>query len=404
MPHVRVGDVDLYYELIDCTEPWRPGAPPVVLLHGLGTRPPHLALSGAGVLRPRADPAGRPARPRPLERAAGRVDGRRHGAATSCACCATSASRRRTWSACRWAAWSRSSSRSTIRTRPPRWCSPTRSAAFRPARSSRCARRCAFIETQLDGGDRRRRASPPRSPTPSIRSMRDYLIEQVALNDKERYVRAARAAFGFSTCARGSAEIAAPTLVVVGEDDRTFPLAWMEDLGGAHPRRPSGAHRRRRAHQQPGAPAGVQPRRARVPRRVSAMDDLTALLSGPARELGFGGVAGAVVGYTAKKVTKLVALALGLMFIAIQGAGLPALRHGRLARRADTARARVDRPAGRHPRRPCLGDPERQPAVRRRLRGGLRARVQAGVRDEDVTADAATRRRSIRAVASRAPR
>lgn len=36
-------------------------------------------------------------------------------------------------------------------------------------------------------------------------------------------------------------------------------------------------------------------------------------------DLGFGGVAGAVVGYTAKKVTKLVALALGLVFIVIQG-------------------------------------------------------------------------------------
>src|SRR5262245_26176726 len=37
MPHVRVGDVELYYELIDCTEPWRSGPPPAVLLHGLGT-------------------------------------------------------------------------------------------------------------------------------------------------------------------------------------------------------------------------------------------------------------------------------------------------------------------------------------------------------------------------------
>jgi len=48
------------------------------------------------------------------------------------------------------------------------------------------------------------------------------------------------------------------------------------------------------------------------------MDDLGALLSGPAAALGFGGVAGAIVGYTAKKLTKLVALVLGLIFIAIQ--------------------------------------------------------------------------------------
>lgn len=49
------------------------------------------------------------------------------------------------------------------------------------------------------------------------------------------------------------------------------------------------------------------------------MQDLGAILSGPAGELGFGGVAGAIVGYTAKKVAKLAALALGLIFIVIQG-------------------------------------------------------------------------------------
>ncbi|MGH7789665.1 MAG: FUN14 domain-containing protein [Candidatus Binatia bacterium] len=46
--------------------------------------------------------------------------------------------------------------------------------------------------------------------------------------------------------------------------------------------------------------------------------DLGTLLGGVGGELGFGGVAGAVVGYTAKKVTKLIALALGLVFLLIQ--------------------------------------------------------------------------------------
>ena len=42
-------------------------------------------------------------------------------------------------------------------------------------------------------------------------------------------------------------------------------------------------------------------------------------LLGPAlASLGFGGLAGAAVGYTAKKVTKLVALVLGLAFILVQ--------------------------------------------------------------------------------------
>jgi uncharacterized membrane protein (Fun14 family) len=46
--------------------------------------------------------------------------------------------------------------------------------------------------------------------------------------------------------------------------------------------------------------------------------DLGTLLSGPAGQLGFGGAAGAVVGYTSKKLTKLAALMLGLIFLVIQ--------------------------------------------------------------------------------------
>ncbi|MFN8643182.1 MAG: FUN14 domain-containing protein [Candidatus Binatia bacterium] len=47
--------------------------------------------------------------------------------------------------------------------------------------------------------------------------------------------------------------------------------------------------------------------------------DASTMLTTLGPELGFGGVAGALVGYTAKKVTKLVALLLGLVFIAVQG-------------------------------------------------------------------------------------
>lgn len=47
--------------------------------------------------------------------------------------------------------------------------------------------------------------------------------------------------------------------------------------------------------------------------------DLSQLLGAPAlASLGFGGAAGLVVGYTAKKVTKLIALMLGLAFILVQ--------------------------------------------------------------------------------------
>ncbi len=41
-------------------------------------------------------------------------------------------------------------------------------------------------------------------------------------------------------------------------------------------------------------------------------------MMGPLAGLGFGGLAGAAVGYTAKKLTKLMALLLGIVFIVIQ--------------------------------------------------------------------------------------
>jgi len=46
--------------------------------------------------------------------------------------------------------------------------------------------------------------------------------------------------------------------------------------------------------------------------------DLSQLLGAAAPALGFGGLAGVVVGYTAKKITKLLALLLGLTFILVQ--------------------------------------------------------------------------------------
>ena len=46
--------------------------------------------------------------------------------------------------------------------------------------------------------------------------------------------------------------------------------------------------------------------------------DLGALFGAPVASLGFGGAAGLVVGYAAKKVTKVVAVLLGLLFILLQ--------------------------------------------------------------------------------------
>jgi len=59
--------------------------------------------------------------------------------------------------------------------------------------------------------------------------LRDYLIDQVSHNRKEAYVQAARAAFGFNARER-LGEIGAPTLVVVGEQDRVTPPVCSEEL------------------------------------------------------------------------------------------------------------------------------------------------------------------------------
>lgn len=47
------------------------------------------------------------------------------------------------------------------------------------------------------------------------------------------------------------------------------------------------------------------------------MPDVDTMM-GPLAGMGFGGLAGAVVGYAAKKITKLLALLLGCLFIVIQ--------------------------------------------------------------------------------------
>jgi len=77
-------------------------------------------------------------------------------------------------------------------------------------------------------------------------TMRDYLIDQVARNDKAAYVRAARAAFGFNSRER-LGEISVPTLVIVGEDDRVTPPVCSEELaagirGARLARIPGGGH------------------------------------------------------------------------------------------------------------------------------------------------------------------
>jgi 3-oxoadipate enol-lactonase len=65
-------------------------------------------------------------------------------------------------------------------------------------------------------------------------TLRTYMIDRIANNDKEAYVRAARAVMAFSSTQR-LAELQAPTLVVVGEHDRVTPPLLSETLAARIP-------------------------------------------------------------------------------------------------------------------------------------------------------------------------
>jgi pimeloyl-ACP methyl ester carboxylesterase len=227
MPHVRVGDVDLYYELVDCTEPWRAGNPPAVLLHGLG---------GDRRMWLYQVPAFCPRVPVIL------VDLRGHGRSSAPA---------GEWSIADLArdvmrllrhlgvekAHLVGLSMGGVIAQQFALDYPYATASLVLADTlcgvpddgqalARDAMR--FIEEQPMRVIAETRITAAFSDAVDP-AMRLHMIEQVALNDKDAYVRAARAVFGYAGCGRLS-EIAAPTLVVVGEADRTLPLAWMESL------------------------------------------------------------------------------------------------------------------------------------------------------------------------------
>ncbi len=232
MPHVRLGEVDLYYELIDCTEPWRTGAPPAVLIHGLGTdrriwlyqvpelcgRVPVLLVDLRGHGRSSA-PAGewtvanmaldvvRLLRHLGVEKA--HLVGLSLGGMV----------------AQQFALDYPYATASLVLADTIAGPDAAGAAAMREA--------LAFIEAHTMREIAEARIT--RAFTDAVDPvMRGHLIEQVALNDKDAYERAARAAFGFDVRAQAG-QIAAPTLVVVGDGDRTFPPPWMEALATTIP-------------------------------------------------------------------------------------------------------------------------------------------------------------------------
>jgi pimeloyl-ACP methyl ester carboxylesterase len=213
MPHVRLGDVDLYYELIDCTEPWHSAAPPVVLLHGLGmdrrmwlyqvpalcARVPTLTLD---LLADMARDVVRLLRHLGAERA--HLVGLSLGGMV----------------AQQFALDYPQATASLVL---------ADTICGIPAGGERfAADALRFIETQSMAEVAKARITA--AFTDAVDPvMRGHFIEAVAMNNKEAYERAARAAFGFSVCARLS-EVRAPALILIGEQDRTFPMEWMDDL------------------------------------------------------------------------------------------------------------------------------------------------------------------------------
>jgi pimeloyl-ACP methyl ester carboxylesterase len=232
MPHATVGDIDLFYELTDYTEPWKAGAAPVVFIHGLGgdhrmwlyqvpvfcRHHPTITLDLRGhgqSTRPNADftmadmarDVVRLLRALGVERAhliglslGGMVvqqlalDYPLAGASLVLA--------------------------DTLCGTPAEFREVMRAALqFIETNSMATVAEARITNAFTD------RVDPV---------MRGYFIDEVARNDKAAYVRAAHAAFGFAVCER-LGEIRAPTLVVVGDEDRVTPPMLSETIASRIP-------------------------------------------------------------------------------------------------------------------------------------------------------------------------
>lgn len=227
MPHIRVGDVELSYQLIDYTEPWKAGPVPVVFIHGLGGdqrmwlyqvpafcgRFPTITLDLRGhgestkpeqefTVADMARDVVRLLRSLGVERA--HLVGLSLGGMVV-----------QQFALDYPLAVASLVLADTLCGTPSEFASAMRDAL-------------RFIEENSMSTVAQARITNAFSDAVNP-VMRGHLIDRVARNDKVAYVRAARAAFGFSVCAR-LGEIVAPTLVVVGEQDRVTPPMLSEDI------------------------------------------------------------------------------------------------------------------------------------------------------------------------------
>ncbi len=226
MPDVRFGELNLYYELIDCSEPWRPGRPPVVLLHGLGADR-RVWLYQIPALCPQLPVIA--------------VDLRGHGRSSApdgewtIADMALDVIRLLRHLGAEKAHLVGLSMGGMVAQQmaldyPYATASLVLadSAAHVPESAAQDSLR--FIEANAMKDIAAKRITTAFSDAVDPAMLR-HLIEQVAINEKANYLRAARAVFGFDVRAR-LAEIAAPTLVILGEADRTFAPELITELAG----------------------------------------------------------------------------------------------------------------------------------------------------------------------------
>lgn len=232
MPHMRVGDIDLHYELTDFTEPWKPGPAPVVFIHGLGgdhsmwlyqvpafcARLPTITLDLRGhgeSTRPDRDfsiadmalDIVRLLRALGVERA--HLVGLSLGGMVA-----------QQFALDYPLATASLVLADTLCGTPAGFESVMRDAfSFIENNSMAAVAQARITNAFSDAVD----------PV-----MRGYMIDRVAQNDKAAYVRAARSAFGFSVCDR-IREIAVPTLVVIGDQDRVTPPPLSDDLAARIP-------------------------------------------------------------------------------------------------------------------------------------------------------------------------
>ena len=232
MPHTRVGDIDLNYELVDFTEPWKAGPAPLVFLHGLG---------GDHTMWQYQVPVFCAHFPTIT------IDLRGHGESTrldrdfGIADMALDVVRLlRTLGVERAHLVGLSLGGMVVQQFALDYPLATASLVLA---DTLCGTPSGFDGVMRDALrfiEENTMATVAQARITNAFSaavdpvMRDYMIDRVAHNDKTAYVRAARSAFGFSICDR-LAEIAVPTLVVVGEEDRVTPPLLSEEIAARIP-------------------------------------------------------------------------------------------------------------------------------------------------------------------------